>query len=366
MKRYKLTFNGKSYGPLTKPQIEGLYKAGKVPKDARVSEWVNPAAMPEPVLEPAEEDNTQRGFTLIELLVVISIIGVLVALLLPAVQTMRESARRTSCMNNMRQLGMGTIHYESSKRKLPGYIGSIRQNNGKKLRVDWPVLLMPHIERTDVYDYIQSQPSNVIPVVVPLETMKCASTDEWDNPLEVDYAMNGGSGTEDIVTTQWRGDGVGLDNVGSKCSAEPVANPYPGASISLGFVSSGDGTSNTILFGERGQAPVRPRYMDADRLIPPAGTVWTPLNDLFPIAFILPRDCEPGVTIAGSKNDYKYRFPNAMHPGLMVLTMCDGSIKVVRQDLEEDLYAQLMTSWSRYTSPRVTAMNLPLLDASRL
>ena len=353
MKRYKLTFNGKSYGPLTRPQIEGLYKAGKVPKDARVSEWVQPAIVP----EPAEEDNTRRGFTLIELLVVISIIGVLMALLLPAVQRIRESARRTSCMSNMHQLGMGAIHYDSRKGKLPGYSGLMHQNSGNKLRVDWPVLLMPYIERTDVYDYMQSQPSNFIPVAVPLEIMKCASTDEWDHPAQVDYAMNGGSGTEDIVRTQWRGDGVGLDNIG---------NGFPGASISLGFVSSGDGTSNTILFGERGQAPVRPRYMDADRLIPPAGTVWTPLNDLFPIAFILPRDCEPGVTIAGSKNDYKYRFPNAMHPGLMVLTMCDGSIKVVRQDLEEDLYAQLMTSWSRYTSPRVTAMNLSLLDASRL
>jgi hypothetical protein len=59
MKRYKLTFNGKSYGPLTQPQIAGLYKAGKVPKDARVSEWVQPAVVLEPVLEPAEEDNTR-------------------------------------------------------------------------------------------------------------------------------------------------------------------------------------------------------------------------------------------------------------------------------------------------------------------
>ena len=303
----------------------------------------------------------KRGFTLIELLVVISIIGVLMSLLLPAVQMIRESARRTSCMNNMRQLGLSAMHYEASKNKLPGYSGPMLQNNGNKLRVDWPVLLMPYTERTDVYDFMQSQPSNVIPVAVPLEIMKCASTDEWDHPAQVDYAMNGGSGTEDIVKKQHRGDGIGLDNIGD-CKS----NGFPGASISLDFVSSGDGTSNTILFGERGQAPVRPKYMDVNRVIPPAGTVWTPLDDTFPITFILPRDCHPGVTIAGSENDYKYRFPNAMHPDSMVLTMCDGSTKVVRQDLEEELYAQLMTSWSRYTSPRVTAMNLPLLDASRL
>jgi len=299
----------------------------------------------------------KRGFTLIELLVVVAIIGVLMAILLPAVQMVRESARRTACMNNMYQLGMGAIHYESSKGKLPGYSGLMRQNSGNNLRVDWPVLLMPYTERTDVYDYMQSQPSNFIPVAVPLEIMKCPSADDWIHPAQVDYAMNGGTGTEDIVTHQWKGDGVGLDNIGAG---------FPGASISIDYVSAGDGTSNTILFGERGQAPVRPKYMDVNRLIPPAGTVWTPLNDLFPIAFILPRDCHPGVTICGAGNDYKYRFPNAMHPDSMVLTMCDGSIKVVRQDLEEDLYAQMMTSWSSRTSPRVTAMNLPLYNGGRL
>jgi hypothetical protein len=59
MKRYKLTFNGKSYGPLTRPQIEGLYKAGMLPKEARVSEWVQPAVVPEPVLGAAKEDNAR-------------------------------------------------------------------------------------------------------------------------------------------------------------------------------------------------------------------------------------------------------------------------------------------------------------------
>ena len=63
----------------------------------------------------------RRGFTLVELLVVIAIIGTLVALLLPAVQSARETARRNTCTNNMKQLSLALTNMDSSLKKLPGY-----------------------------------------------------------------------------------------------------------------------------------------------------------------------------------------------------------------------------------------------------
>jgi len=63
----------------------------------------------------------RRGFTLVELLVVIAIIGTLIGLLLPAVQAAREAARRSACSNNMRQVGLAVLNYESTKQKLPAF-----------------------------------------------------------------------------------------------------------------------------------------------------------------------------------------------------------------------------------------------------
>lgn len=87
-----------------------------------------------------------RGFTLVELLVVIAIIGVLVALLLPAVQAAREAARRTSCLNNLKNLSLGALNHESTKKALPG---------GRKFdwwdSYTWTQMILPHIEQQAVY-----------------------------------------------------------------------------------------------------------------------------------------------------------------------------------------------------------------------
>ena len=100
--------------------------------------------------KPANE----RGFTLVELLVVIAIIGVLVALLLPAVQSGAEASRRSQCQNSLKQIGLGIHNFHDAKKKLPS---SGRPSAASTVRIGALVYLLPYIERSDLWDlYDQS------------------------------------------------------------------------------------------------------------------------------------------------------------------------------------------------------------------
>ena len=95
------------------------------------------------------------AFTLVELMVVVAIIGVLVALLLPAVQSAREAARRSQCINNLRQIGVATMHFESVNRRLPK--GDWRQrtsSTGVDSLGTWISLTLPYLEEADLYGNI--------------------------------------------------------------------------------------------------------------------------------------------------------------------------------------------------------------------
>jgi len=108
------------------------------------------------------------GFTLVELLVVIAIVGVLIALLLPAVQAAREASRRTQCQNNLRQLGIGLANYESSFRKLPaGKKWSGPPSHPSTFDVAWSALMLPQLEQQPIYDQINFRVPLTDPINLP-------------------------------------------------------------------------------------------------------------------------------------------------------------------------------------------------------
>lgn len=124
----------------------------------------------------------QRGFTLVELLVVIGIIGVLVSLLMPAVQSVREASRRTSCANNLRQIGLAMLNYESGFKRLPP--GSVAKENPYDPTTPWTfyrwsalATLSPFLENTAAYNILDlTRPLYNVSLVVSPENVAGAKT----------------------------------------------------------------------------------------------------------------------------------------------------------------------------------------------
>src|ERR1700692_4600069 len=119
----------------------------------------------------------RRGFTLIELLVVIAIIAILIGLLLPAVQKVRESASRTTCTNNLKQLGIGLHNYHDPNGGLPG---NIRPDTISTVRVRWVTYLLPYLEQGNMYDQVNmnlnwSDPANLPVFGQRFKLMECPS-----------------------------------------------------------------------------------------------------------------------------------------------------------------------------------------------
>ena len=100
----------------------------------------------------------RSAFTLVELLVVIAIIGILIGMLLPAVQSVREAARRTQCMNNMKQIGLAALNYESAHMHFPttGYVDySVNWTDPSSYADEawvWGYSILPFIEQTNTYN----------------------------------------------------------------------------------------------------------------------------------------------------------------------------------------------------------------------
>ena len=321
----------------------------------------------------------RRGFTLVELLVVIAIIGTLVALLLPAVQSARESARKNTCTNNLHQLGLALQQMD----KLPGYVTELFNPNGPKTgtppmpdstcarRASWVVRCFPYLEEQSTYDiwntvFVDSG-GHANPPAPTVSSLMCPSTaQEVPNAPWLSYVANAGWAFSEHTADphEYIADGMFTDDNKNKNSGVAPADGregHPRLPMSLGGAQLVDGTSKTLLLSENlhtfyyayDAQPVTNGYVQND-----ASTI---LDCKHLFGFVWKNN--PGLyeRINGDKNyDHatppssmavfagtgyeSYGWPSSNHPGGVEGAFADAHVKFIAESIDPVVYGQLMTS----------------------
>ncbi|MEO2045864.1 MAG: DUF1559 domain-containing protein [Pirellulales bacterium] len=203
-----------------------------------------------------------HGFTLVELLVVIAIIGILVALLLPAIQAARESARRSQCQNNLKQIGIALHNFHDSMSAFPAGMQFDRPSRATtdiNYRANWIITILPFLEQQALYDtfdfeQVISHENNRIPRGTLISTLLCPSDTGAEQPftgLRVREGDNWGRGNY----------ACNGDNINARETAEdPQRIGVLRKNVQTKMSQIIDGTSNTILAAE-----IRIGLTDIDR-----------------------------------------------------------------------------------------------------
>jgi len=304
------------------------------------------------------------GFTLVELLVVIAIIGVMVSLLLPAVQSSREAARRTQCIVNLTQLQKSLQLYENSNELLPGYVNELGIEGLATRNASWVVMILPFLEQNALWEE-WNNPQNVGASVVPLSLLVCPSNPPYsDSVASLSYAVNAGNianEPEDICEheVERRGNGLFFDRSRfesdqrdwsdncSQLAADPKIN------MSTAYAQSGDGTTATMMLSEtlRTAAWAESASSQIDRKWH-YGFCWGQPDEVSD--GLLQDDARQAFRINGTDEPSEYNtisektlfdaFPSSHHPGGVNVAFIGGNIKPVSENISLLVYAQLMTS----------------------
>jgi prepilin-type N-terminal cleavage/methylation domain-containing protein/prepilin-type processing-associated H-X9-DG protein len=328
-----------------------------------------------------------RGFTLIELLVVIAIIAVLIALLLPAVQAAREAARRSQCVNNMKQLAMGCHNYNSIMDSLPAnlylhpnYATATYQWNNSS----WLVMILPQVEQQGMYNAVNfsilwgtnqignwsksvlGQQNSTVRVTVinslicpsdPSPTTDTNNADEIASSLAAGTSYVGNVGDNCLACTPGAGQVQFCGSQGYNCRGVQLGDPSstgvpPPPATGSGIFwreCSGvklseiiDGTSNTFLAGEQIMKVTNwNAWVEANQCV---GSTALPLNYLAPGVAITATGSivrsSGGSDLGSWTHWYSFR---SMHPGGGNFAMCDGSVKFIKTSINMGIYQALST-----------------------
>ena len=309
--------------------------------------------------DSASTEGRRAGFTLVELLVVIAIIGVLVALLLPAVQQAREAARRMSCSNNMKQLGLAMHNYHDTHLTFPYAYRTLDSPPGPSgiaagqthARDTWYHRILPFIEQDNLYDLYESDHTlfvngggstaltRAIQTIVP--ALQCPSNPSINGPganqttgMQGNYGVcMSGSGTTGITTTRA---GSGMFFLESRTKFRDVT----------------DGTSNTILAGEGIARPMDNsgghgdlgQYWGGASWGASGFTTYESPNTSLPDR---PHSCKSTNVVqapcqsTSSTRGEQYNFTRSYHPGGVMVTLGDASVRFVPETINTQIFRNL-------------------------
>jgi prepilin-type N-terminal cleavage/methylation domain-containing protein/prepilin-type processing-associated H-X9-DG protein len=290
----------------------------------------------------------RRGFTLIELLVVIAIIAILIGLLLPAVQKVREAAARMQCSNNMKQLGLALHNHHDTVGIFPPSATSQPFHPGWAPLHGWGTFVLPFIEQDNVYKLYQwtsnwNTAVNQPAVTIPVKTFLCPSAPGGRMDMAPPSTVPAGP---------WQAapcDYTATTRIGQNAINAGFVSPAPGdingvmvTNQRLRIADILDGTSNTIALGEDAGRPQRWR---AGRLITAqAGNTaagWADRNNLIaPVGALADGSARLGPCPMNCTNDNElYSF----HTSGINVALADGSVRYVRASITLTMLASLIT-----------------------